>query len=335
MPKNRVDWILGALNRPAGERPLVILMTSTHPMTDRNLCNTGHEFYNLDIPQFPIKWHREGGVPSNMHIISSLDEMPCRPDVIISQNIVDQFQHWVGISKIFDCPIICFEHTVPTDAWIGMDIPRKLQVDLRGFERAFITDFSRKDWCCSEEDNSHVIYHMIDTDKYNGWLGGNGRACVIVNSFGNRKWAVGDVEELLTKDGKQRIDLFGNNSGYESKPLSESEVIQTLQDYDVFVNTSLRSPIPASLLEAASVGCPIVTTATCAIPEFFTNEVNCLTYSTFEECLQQIDRLLQDKPLRKKLSLAARETILSKFNKNRYVADWNSLLKTTMEKYNG
>jgi len=335
--KSRADWILGELSRKAGVRPLVILMTSTHPMTDRNLCHTGHQIYNLDIPQFPIKWHREPNafIPENMHIIGSIDELPCRPDVIISQNIVDQFNTWVGISRVFDCPILCFEHTLPTSEWHSAEIPGKLRTDLRLFQRAFITDFSKADWKCMGDENAHTILHMIDTNKYKDWLGGNGRAAVLVNAFASRRWAVGDVEALLTLDEGKRIDLFGHNPGYKSLPLSPSDVIKVLQDYDVFVNTSLRSPIPAALLEAAAIGTPIVTTASCEIPTHFINEVNCLTFTTFEECIQQVDRLLADKPLRKKLGAAARETVIANFNQERYVKDWNKVLQRTMETYNG
>lgn len=337
MPKSRTDWILGNLTRKSGERPLVILMTSTHPMTDRNLCKTGHQIYNLDLPQFPIKWHREpdANVPENMHVISNLEELPCRPDVIISQNVVDQFNHWVAISKIFDCPIICFEHTLPTNEWMAQDIPARLASDLAMFQRVFITDFSKKEWKCGDNKNAHTLYHMMDTKKYDGWVGGNGRAALLVNAFAGRTWAVGDVEALLTLDEGKRIDLFGNNPGYKSLPLTQGEVIDILQDYDVFVNTSLRSPIPASLLEAAAVGTPIVTTNTCAIPEFFKDGVNCLTYETFPECLEKIDKLLENKQLRKALGAAARATVIEHFNEQRYTSDWNKIFSCTMETYNG
>lgn len=331
MQKNRIDWILGELTRKSGDRPLVILMTSTHPMTDTNICKTGHIFYNLDIPQFPIKW--QGPVPENMHIIKSLDELPCRPDVILSQNIVDQFNHWANISRLFDCPIISFEHTLPTAEWVAQGIPARLAKDISKYNRIFITEYSKNEWACKDVNNAHVIYHMVDTNKYKGWVGGAGRACLLVNAFTGREWAVGDVESLLVADSGKRIDLYGHNPGYISKPLNQSEVINMLQDYDVFINTSLRSPLPASLLEAAAVGTPIVTTPTCAIPEFFKDGVNCLTFSSIGECLEKVDILLNDKQLRKKLSAAATETIKEFFNEERYVKSWNNVLYKTIEGY--
>lgn len=336
-PKSRADFIIDEITRLPGDgRPYVVLMTSTHPMTDINLCETGHRIYNLDINNFPIKWHRQQAIPQNMKIIGSLDELPHRPDFILSQNIVDQFPVWANLQFQFDCPIISFEHTLPTDIWLQQSIPEKIRNDLRNITRVFITDFSKKEWKCEDESNAHVLYHMVDTNKFNGWIGGNGRSMLLVNQFSGREWAVGDVENLLiadVKNGGQKIDLFGHNAGYNSKPLYGNEVVEKMQDYDVFINTSVRSPLPASVLEAASVGMPILSTKTCAIPEFFEHGKNILFYSTYEECIEMNKELLSDKVRRKELGAAAREVILTKFNKERYVNDWNRIFKHAKELY--
>lgn len=337
MNKSRANFITGETTRsPGNNRPLTILMTSTHPMTDINLCKTGHTIYNLDIQQFPIKWQREHSVPENMKIIKSINELPHRPDVILSQNIVDQFNTWVNLQFMFDCPIISFEHTLPTEGWLQQGIPERIVEDLRGVTRVFITEFSKNEWKCKDATNSHVIYHMVDTEKYNGWEGGNGRSMLLVNQFTGREWAVGNVDKLLTIDAANGhlIDLYGHNAGYNSRPLSNYEVVQKLKEYDVFINTSLRSPIPASLLEAAAVGIPILSTKTCAIPDFFKDGENIMFFETFEECVEKNKELLSNKKLRKQLGAAAREVVLASFNKDRYVADWNKVITEARKNYN-
>lgn len=333
MAKARADYIIGELQRKAGDRPLLILMTSTHPMTDRNLCKTGHQIYNLDLPQFPIKWHREAQntVPENMHIIGSLEELPHRPDVIISQNIVDQYNIWIQISQQFDCPVLLFEHTLPTEDWLKSGVVDQLAQDLSPLVRCFITEYSMETWKAGEK--GRAIYHMVDTEKFSGWEGGNGKAMMLVNSFAGREWAVGDIPSFLDKIGEEKLNLFGINQGYKSQPLTAQQVPQALKEHDVFVNCSLRSPIPASLLEAASVGVPIVTRATCAIPKFFKDEENCLYFDTDEEGVEKVERLLGDRKLRKQLSEAARATVLEHFNEERYIKDWNDALKFAMENH--
>lgn len=329
MPKNQIDYLVAEVNKPVDK--LTVLLTSTHHFTDTNLCLTGHDFYNLDVPQFPIKWPQGHPVPSNMHFIKSIEELPWKPDVILSQNIVDQYNHFAQLAYYFDCPIIEFEHTVPTEEWMKFGTVDHINNVLANVRRLFITDFSRKEW--KSGPNSDVIYHMVDSEKYSGWTGGNGRCMVLVNAFNTRKWAVGDPIEFMTKCDS--IDLFGANPGFNSQHLAGHDVVRKMQEYDVFLNTSLRSPIPASVLEAASVGMPIVSTKTCAIPEFFKDGESILYFSTVDEAISHVNTLLKDKVLATKLGQGARKVILEKFNKDRYVSDWNRNFKEVIGEYHG
>ncbi len=78
---------------------------------------------------------------------------------------------------------------------------------------------------------------------------------------------------------------------------------------------------------------PIVTTATCAIPEFFEDGVNCLMFETNEECIEKVNELLADPELAKRLGAAAREMILDKCNVERYTLDWALILAQTLGNY--
>jgi len=327
--KNQIQFIVDEVLRQS-DRPLTILLTSTHPMTDRNLCQTGHEIYNLNLKQFPIKW--EGPIPENMHIIDDINALPHRPDIIISQNVVDQYNIFKQFSYMFDAPLIEFEHTVPSDEWIEMGVLDQMKQQIQPNSYVFITDYSRKEWQ-RDEPNSYVLYHMVDTDFFKGWTGGNGRAAVMCNSFVNRQWAVGNIEELLVKDDGKRVSLFGHNPDHNSTVISRSAIPDTLGEYDVFINTSLRSPIPASLLEAAAIGMPLVSPKTCAIPDFFEEGKSIRYYEDYDECLEIVDELLANKDERKRLGEAAREVVLENFNREKYINQWNNIFEYTLEKY--
>lgn len=329
--KNQIDFIVQEVNRKSSNQ-LVILMTSTHGMTDTNLCKTEHEIYNLSAPNFPIKWPHDLPVPSNMHIIKSIDELPHRPDIVLSQNIIDQLNHFAGLAKFFDAPLVEFEHTLPTEEWVKGGVVKNLREQLSPDAYVFISEFSRKEWMRDDDKNSSVIYHMVDTEKYSGWEGGNKRCMMLVNAFKGREWAVGNPVPLMLKN--EKIDLFGHNPGFTSKSLSREQVIQTMREYDVFLNTSVRSPIPASLLEAAAVGMPIVSRRTCAIPEFFKDHESILFYDTEEEALEKVNMLLAAKETRKVLGQNARKVVLEHFNEERYCDDWNQILYTALRNYN-
>jgi hypothetical protein len=333
--KNQIQFIVDEVGRPV-ERPLVILMTSTHPMTDANLTKTGHQFFNLDIKQFPIKWEPGRPVPENMTIITDPSELPHRPDLILSQNIMDQYPIWQQLAYQFDCPVVEFEHTLPSPEWEAAGILDKIKADIRVPAYVFITEYSRDAWKHEDDPYAHVQYHMVDSDFYDGWVGGNGMAAIMCNAFQGREWAVGDILSLLMKAEDNKIQLFGHNPGFESPVLtSPTMVVNTLREFDVFINTSICSPIPASVLEAASIGMPIISTKTCAIPKFFVEGESIRYYETEEECLAILDELLADKEQRARLGAAARQVILNNFNEERYKADWNEVFQAALARYHG
>ena len=110
-----------------------------------------------------------------------------------------------------------------------------------------------------------------------------------------------------------------------------SESLESLRDSyceaQVFVNTSTHSPIPCSLLEAMSCGCAVVSTATCLIPEIIENGVNGFLSNDEDELRQYTVDLLNDPELAAKMGEEARRTIEKVFNMDRFVSEWNSVLR--------
>ena len=81
-----------------------------------------------------------------------------------------------------------------------------------------------------------------------------------------------------------------------------------------------------SLLEAAACGCAIVTTATCAIPELFTHNKNCLMSNDADE-LKAFTLALINNPSRiKQLGDEARTMVESKLPMQKFIDNWNNVL---------
>lgn len=73
-------------------------------------------------------------------------------------------------------------------------------------------------------------------------------------------------------------------------------------------------------------GCAIVTTETCAIPEYgFEHGVNCLMSNDPEDLRYCLEDLLKNPSLCALLGMNARRLIKEKYNTNRFVKDWNTL----------
>jgi glycogen synthase len=81
--------------------------------------------------------------------------------------------------------------------------------------------------------------------------------------------------------------------------------------HDVFVFPSLVEGMPLTLLEAMATGLPVVTTNTCGMADVVENDVNGLLVAAAnaEKLAEGIERLCHSAGLRKRLGLAAQETM--------------------------
>jgi glycosyltransferase involved in cell wall biosynthesis len=98
---------------------------------------------------------------------------------------------------------------------------------------------------------------------------------------------------------------------------------EALAQADVYVLPSLNEGLPMGMLEAMSWGLAVITSAVGGIPEVISNESNGVLVppgdvSSIAEAMQ---RMITDRELRSRLSIAARESVRS-FDVERY---WSSL----------
>src|SRR5690606_3261328 len=113
-----------------------------------------------------------------------------------------------------------------------------------------------------------VIPHGIDTKEFNGWNPDRDNPYVlyVVNQLKERDYFCGFHVWNTIKEKVQRkypnveFRLVGDNPSLGYKAAKNiNDLIKQYQGCSVYLNTSQLSPVPMSLLEAMSVGCPIVT----------------------------------------------------------------------------
>jgi glycosyltransferase involved in cell wall biosynthesis len=98
---------------------------------------------------------------------------------------------------------------------------------------------------------------------------------------------------------KENVELTGF--------VSPARVLEILPDLNMFAMTSATEGFPNSLLEAASLGVPIVTTAFSGIEDYITNGVHALVVPVGDTkaIAQSIEAILKDDALAEKLSAGA------------------------------
>lgn len=325
---NIMNSILRSATRKKKEK-LNIITYCTHEAYETGLAQTGHNFYA--VRQDGMKdWNNLfRQVPSNYVLLSKTGEhgIPywLQPDLILTQNKFANFEISVHLAKKYGVPLVSIEHCLPDPRWTPQQIDS--MKNFSGHHNIFISEYSRNKWMFDDVPNTHVIHHMVDTEKFcpSKLFAKENHVLSVVNL-----WASRDV--WCNFQGWQRtiqglpFKVVGDNPGLSEAAKTTEDLVRSYQDAKIFYNTSVVSPIPTSLLEAAACGCACVSTATCMIPEIFEHGVDAFLSNDEGELRGYLELLLKDDDLAQKMGQKAREKVVKMFNKERFIKDWNTVL---------
>ncbi len=129
--------------------------------------------------------------------------------------------------------------------------------------------------------------------------------CVIVGEGTSRE----TIESARIELGLDRMVEFAGAA-------DRSQVIQFLQDASIAVLTSDREGLPVSLMEAGACGVPVVATSVGGVPELVEHEVTGLLTPPGDAAsfADNVERLLLDQDLRRRMGRAARRRIEEQFS---------------------
>jgi hypothetical protein len=311
----------------ANDRTLNILTFPTHERYETQLAKTGHNFYSFHH-KGSKKWNTDQlPIPENYYVLPE-DSLPhyIAYDAILVQSKYWQYQAAQQINKQLGLPIIVLEHTLPTPQTLTPEVIDQMK-QMQGNVNVFITEYSQSAWGIEQ---GIVIHHGIDTDTFVPSVPRGDHILTVANDFKNRDYC-------LNYSGWGRVasgfnnKVVGDNPGWTKSAETSEELAAEYSNAGVYFNSTTISPIPTTLLEAMSCGCPVVSTATCMIPHIIEHGINGFISNDEEELRHYIKLLLNDKELADKLGKSARETILNKFSQDRFVSDWNSLFQKVYE----
>jgi hypothetical protein len=255
--------------------------------------------------------------------------------------------HWHPFIETFsnlwgDLPVIFLEHTWPKNNHPG-EINHWKNVRHEFVDHTvFITLSSKKAWDYEHDENSSYIYHSIDVDAFPKKILYDSKTIMTTtNEFITRDWACGFTfwANVLGLSGKpyfpkDQIQLFGygndNIKPYAKGRRSREEVLDLLVNAGVYFNPSQMSPIPMSLLEAAAVGTPIVSTAKCEVGRLFKNKIHGIISDDIVELRCGIKELLNHLEHAKVMAENAREVVQVNFSPEKFQENWLKVFKKVM-----
>ncbi len=319
--QSAINSIIRQATRKKNDR-LKVITAVTHEAFEENLSKTNCEFYAVqgkDIKPWTTAYRQ---IPENYHILPE-GYLPDHIsfDICLSQHKFGQFQILKPIASKLHIPLISLEHTLTMPFW---DNKMKAQLrNMTGDINVFISDYSRKAWGFDEE--AEVIHHGIDTDLFKP-LKKQKVILSVVNDFVNRGPICGfPMWKKCVKD--LPVKLFGNTPGLSKPASSVKELAEAYGSSLIFLNTSVISPIPTSLLEGMAAGCCPVSTSNCMIPEIIQHGKNGFLTNDDAEMRKYLELLLNDEELALRMGRAARQTILDNFGLDAFVNNWNLLFQ--------
>jgi len=325
--------VLRSINKDKS-RPLNILYANNHEAYSATLAKTGHNFFVLSHPRFHPWDVKERPTPPNFFFLSGDSiEKQIKPemcfDLVLTQNRVDHYPILSQIAAQLNCPLLQMEHTLPWPDWDDNIIEQV------GHQRCshniFVSDFSTGAWFHEPDDpNISIIKHGMDTNYWNGWVGGDGKVMTAVWDYIKRDRICGfSIWKEVTKD--LETNPWGETPGLSVMADNSDHLLDLYRNASVFLNTTLWSSCPFSLLEAMSVGCPIVTTATTMMPEFIQNGVNGFITNNPETMREKLVELINNKDMAKEIGAAGRQTVIEHFGQQRFLDEWNEAFFKTIQ----
>jgi glycosyltransferase involved in cell wall biosynthesis len=301
-----------------------ILTFNTHERYQTQIAKTGHDFYCFNFKGGKDWIDGHAPMPKNFYQLPKDSIFPgVSFDFIFVNSKFGQFQAAASINSSLQLPILCLEHTLPLPSWSNeyLDYFKSMKGDVN----VFITEYSKKEWGIDGE----VIYHSIDTNLFKPDYGAERTGVLTVaHDFIKRDYALNYTGwDRITKGLDRKV--VGNTDGLSEQSKSVEDLVQQYQNASVYINPSILSPVPTSMLEAMSCGCAVVSTATCEIPNIINHGVNGFMSNDENELRGYIEQLLANPKLARQMGAEARKTVEEKFSENRFIHQWNDIFDKT------
>jgi len=310
------------------DRQLRVLTWHVHGSYLYYLAQCGHEIW---LPVRPDRADGYGGLdhsfawPPNVREIDADEVATADVDVVLFQSRrnweVDQNEILSDAQR--RGPRIYLEHDPPrehpTDTRHPVDDPDVLLV--------YVTRFNALMWD-SGRTPVRVVDHGVVVPAGVGYTGEIERGIVVVNGLSWRGRRLGrDLFESIRR--RVPLDLVGMQSE-ELGGLGEvvpRDVPQFAARYRFFFHPARYTSLGLAVVEAMTVGMPVVGLATTELVTVIENGRNGYVATDPEALVEPMHRLLAEPRHARRLGEAARATALERFGIERFARDWDAVLR--------
>jgi hypothetical protein len=321
-----------------------VLVWHVHGSYLTSLVQGKHEYL---LPLVPGRGPDGRGRASSWDWPASAREVPVEhlreetPDVVVLQrpHEVDLLERWTGRRVGTDLPAVYLEHNTPTGHAVTTEHHTLRDARLDGVPVIHVTTFNAMAWDCGDRETT-VVEHGIP-DPGHLYEGRDPSLCVAVNEP-VRRWRVAGSDVVLDLAGSLPVSVYGLSSAElgalaeerglpgldrtRCHDLPQRELHMAMAGHRAYVHPYRWTSLGLSLIEAMTIGMPVLALASTAAPEavppgagLVTNDVGRLRATA--------RRLLADLDEARAWGEVARVHALRHHSLTRFLLDWDRVLK--------
>lgn len=255
-----------------------------------------------------------------------------RIDLVVLQrpHEAELLQSWTGLRAGVDVPAVYVEHNAPPGPAAATRHPL---ADQRDIPVVHVTHFNAVMWD-SGIAPTHVIDHGIP-DLGARYTGEDAQISVSVNEP-VRRWRVAGTDLVVGMAERLPVAVYGMKTDLlaEQCPalvgrvqdLPQAALHARLAANRAYFHPYRWTSLGLSLLEAMTLGVPVLAFASTAAPEAVPPEAG-LVSADLDTLVARARRWLADPAEARETGAAARRAALARFGLQRFLADWQTLLK--------
>ena len=220
-------------------------------------------------------------------------------------------------------PAVYLEHNTPKPDAVNMRHP---MADT-GMPIVHVTNYNRLMW-----DNgsapTRVVEHSVAIDETVRYRGANARGVTVINGMQKRPRIAGfdifnDVRSCVPLDAVgMDTKLLGGLGDIPYRDLH-----QFMAEYRFLFSPIRYTSLPLAVIEAMTIGMPVVALATTELPMVLRNGETGYISCDVEELVDGMQRLIADPAEAARMGENAREVALTRFGLDRFIVDWNNVFE--------
>jgi hypothetical protein len=307
--------------------PVRVLTWAVHGNYLYYLAHCGHEIV------VPVRRADDGTLPGlgdgfewpdNIRTVDAASVPDLDVDVVLVQNRENyERDRFDVLSRAqLRLPLVAVEHDPPrehpTDTHHWLDDPDALLVH--------VTHFNRLMWD-NRSTPTAVVEHGVTVPTDARHTGELERGVTVINGL---TWRGRRLGRDVFLDARDRVPL--DLVGMESRDLDglgevrPADLPRFVARYRFFFHPVRYTSLGLALLEAMTVGLPIVALATTEVVEVIEDGVSGFTSTAPQRLIGDMRRLIEDPALARRMGEAARHTALERYSIDRFARDWRLLL---------